>query len=160
VLTVFVLLGVALLVLGAVSGGHTMRSVAYASELPPHSGAHSPVVQRCGFYSEPVGNEHAVHSLEHGVVWIAFQPELPQAQQELLRELAKQDDTVLVSPYEGLQASIVLTVWGRQITRDSLDALTLEQALTEIRDGPAAPEPGGGCEGPNLWLGGAIGDPE
>src|SRR3954468_21345098 len=43
---------------------HTEGPVEYA-QIPPVGGMHNPVLQNCGFYSKPVGNEHAVHSLEH-----------------------------------------------------------------------------------------------
>ena len=36
---------------------------------PPTNRGHSPSWQNCGFYSFPVQNENAVHSLEHGAVW-------------------------------------------------------------------------------------------
>jgi hypothetical protein len=152
-------LGVAALTLGAVTGDHTLASVSYA-QVPPHSGDHSPVWQRCGFYAEPVGNEHAVHSLEHGSVWITYRPDLPQAQIETLRAVTRTQKDVIVSPYPGLPAPVVVSVWGRQVQLDAVDDARLAQTLRDIRNGPAAPEPGGGCDGPNLWISGATGNPE
>lgn len=35
---------------------------------PPTNGDHDPLWQNCGFYEEPVRDEHAVHSLDHGAV--------------------------------------------------------------------------------------------
>jgi hypothetical protein len=154
------LLIVAFMTLSAVTGDHTLGSVTYA-QVPPHSGDHSPVWQKCGFYVEPVDNRHAVHTLEHGAVWITYQPDLPQIQIEVLRALTQRQDDVLVSPYpEGLPAPVVVSVWGRQVLLDGVDEPRLDQALREIRNGPAAPEPGGGCDGPNLRLSGATGNPE
>ena len=145
--------------IGAVTGDHTMGSVAYA-QIPPNSGNHSPVWQHCGFYAEPVGDEHAVHSLEHGVVWITYQPDLPQEHVDLLRVMSEGDDEVLVSPYPNLPAPVVFSMWGRQVQLDVIDDSGLAQTLIEIRAGPDAPEPGGGCDGPNLWLSGGTGDPD
>ncbi|HET9972943.1 MAG TPA: DUF3105 domain-containing protein [Streptosporangiaceae bacterium] len=34
----------------------------------------------CGIYDQPVPNERAVHNMEHGAIWITYQPSLPQAQ--------------------------------------------------------------------------------
>jgi hypothetical protein len=154
-----VLLGTALVGLGAVTGDHTMGTVSY-DQIPPNSGDHSPVWQRCGFYAEPIGNEHAVHSLEHGVVWITYQPNLPQGQLNELRALAGSDDEVLVSPYPGLPSPVVVSAWERQMSIESAEAPLLVQAVRDIRDGLDAPEPGGGCDGPNLWLSGGTGSPE
>jgi hypothetical protein len=41
---------------------------------PPVGGDHNPVWQNCmgDIYAEPIANEHAVHSLEHGAVWVTY----------------------------------------------------------------------------------------
>ena len=145
--------------IGATTGDHTLGSVTY-DQIPPTGGDHSPVWQRCGFYAEPVGTEHAIHSLEHGAVWIAYQPDLPQAQVDDLRALARSDDEVVVSPYPGLPAPVVVSAWDRQTSLDSADPSLIAGALLGIRDGLDAPEPGGGCDGPNLWLSGGTGNPD
>jgi hypothetical protein len=152
-------LGVTFMVVGATTGNHTLGSVSY-DQIPPNHGDHSPVWQRCGFYSQPVGDEHAVHTLEHGVIWIAYDPALPQEQVELIRGLVETDDQILASPYKGLSANVVFSAWGRQLPLDAVETSSLDQALAEIRDGPEAPEPGAGCDGPNLGLSGGTGNPE
>ena len=159
VVAVILVLGLAALTIGAVTGDHTLGSVAYA-QVPPHSGDHSPVWQRCGFYTEPVGNEHAVHSLEHGAVWITYQPNLPSAQIEVLRTVMGIHKDAIVSPYPDLPAPVVVSVWGRQVHLDAADEARLAQTLHDLRNGPAAPEPGAGCDGPNLRISGATGNPK
>lgn len=146
-------------VLTATTGGHTLLPVSYAGDPPTH-GDHSPVWQRCGFYSEPVGNEHAVHSLEHGAIWITYQPDLPEAQKEVLRAIARAHEDVVVSPYPGLLTPVVVAVWGRHVPLEDVGKEEVERAITDLRNGPEAPEPDGGCEGTNLWFTGATGDPE
>jgi Protein of unknown function (DUF3105) len=154
-----ILLVVGFSFLGAVTGTHTLRSVTYA-EIPPHSGDHSPVWQRCGFYSEPVGNEHAVHSLEHGAVWITYQPNLTPDQVDVLRAMARAEDKLLVSPFIGLPAPIVVASWGQQVRLDSAKDPQLDASVRDFLNNPQAPEPDGGCDGPNLLLTGAVGNPE
>ncbi len=70
--------------------------------VPPLGGEHNPRWLACDVYDEPVPHEFAVHSLEHGAVWLAHSPDLPADQVDLLAELAGTDrEYVLVSPGAG-----------------------------------------------------------
>ena len=42
---------------------------------PPAGGDHWSRWLNCGVYTEPQVNEHAVHALEHGAVWITYDPD-------------------------------------------------------------------------------------
>jgi putative peptide zinc metalloprotease protein len=126
---------------------HVPGSVLYAQS-PPVGGPHSPVWQNCGFYSTPVASEHAVHSMEHGAVWITYRPDLPDSQVAALRELAVKQSYVLVSPYpDDLPAPVVASAWGRQLRLSSADDPRLDQFVRVFRLGPQAPERGGRCAG-------------
>lgn len=115
--------------------------------LPPVGGDHSPAVQNCGFYDEPVQDAHAVHSLEHGAVWLTFRPDLPEDQVTRLRELAAGEPYLLVSPYEDLAAPVVATAWGVQLQVDSLEDERVEPFLERYVQGEQTPEPGAPCQG-------------
>ena len=67
---------------------HVAGPVSY-DRVPPAGGAHNAVVLNCGVYSQPVPNENAVHSLEHGAVWITYRPTLPPDQVALLQQFVK-----------------------------------------------------------------------
>src|SRR5512134_555969 len=58
------------------SRGHSDAPQQYA-QTPPAGGVHDDTWQNCGIYDQPVRNEDAVHSLEHGAVWLAYLPDLP-----------------------------------------------------------------------------------
>lgn len=58
---------------------HTEEPVQY-EQIPPVGGKHNPRWLNCGVYIAPVKNEQAVHSMEHGAVWITYQPTLPAEQ--------------------------------------------------------------------------------
>jgi hypothetical protein len=74
------------------------------------------VWQQCTFYSEPVQNEKAVHSLEHGAIWITYRPDLPPAEVDVVASLARSRKDVLASRWDdGLPAPLVATAWGRQL---------------------------------------------
>ncbi|MDP9987302.1 hypothetical protein J2S98_002469 [Arthrobacter oryzae] len=58
------------------SRNHVQTAVTYPQR-PGVGGDHSPVWTNCGAYDRPVQETRAVHSLEHGAVWISYQPGLP-----------------------------------------------------------------------------------
>src|SRR5213592_4260101 len=70
-------------------------------QVPPVGGPHNPVWLNCGIYDRPVPNENAVHSLEHGAVWITYEPDLPAADVAQLRSLVRGHTYVILSPYPG-----------------------------------------------------------
>ena len=85
------------------SRDHTTDPVEY-EQSPPVGGAHDPSWQRCLVYDAPIRNENAVHSLEHGAVWITYQPDLATAEREAITKLAK-DMKLLLTPQYGAVAS-------------------------------------------------------
>jgi hypothetical protein len=113
----------------------------------PAGGEHSPIWANCGFYSEPINAENAVHSLEHGAVWITYTAEVPADQLDLLRRLARPAEKVLVSPVEDQQSTIIATAWGFQLELGSAEDPRLEQFAAEFAGSLSAPEPGGACTG-------------
>jgi putative peptide zinc metalloprotease protein len=125
---------------------HVLVPVTY-SQVPPVGGNHAPIWQNCGFYDTPIANENAVHSLEHGTVWITYQPQLPREQVDMLRQLAHRLNYVLVSPYPDQPAPVILSAWGYQLRLDSADDARLDQFLLTFRLGPQAPEPEAQCTG-------------
>jgi putative peptide zinc metalloprotease protein len=132
---------------------HVEGSVAYQQQ-PPVGGDHSAVWQDCGFYDRVVPAERAVHSMEHGAVWITYRPGLPRPELDSLRALAASRSHVLVSLSPDGPAPIVATAWGRQLPLDRADDPRLEEFIRAFRLGSNAPERGGPCEG---GAGGAAG---
>ena len=113
----------------------------------PAGGEHSPVWANCGFYSEPINAENAVHSLEHGAVWITYTADLPVGDLDLLRGLTRPAEKVLVSPVEDQQSPIKATAWGSQLDLDGAEDPRLEQFVAEFAGSLSAPESGGACRG-------------
>ena len=125
---------------------HTQADVDY-EQSPPVGGEHNAVWQNCGYYAEPVRDENAVHSLEHGAVWITYSPDLPQDEVERLRDIAQNQTYILVSPYEGLPSPVVASAWGKQLGLESAGDSDLERFIGAFRQGPQTPEPGAVCTG-------------
>ena len=132
-------------------GQHTQQpgeTVAY-TENPPVGGTHDPVWQNCGYYAAPVRSENAVHSMEHGAVWITYRPDLPQDQVDDLRKRAEDQTYILVSPYPNLPEGInvVASAWNHQLQLADLDDTKLDQFIRKFRQSLEAPEPGSSCTG-------------
>lgn len=126
------------------SRDHVQRSVDYEQN-PPAGGPHRPVWLNCGRYDEPVPNENAVHSLEHGTVWITYRPDLPDEQVETLRDRVRGEQFMLLSPYPDLPAPVVASAWGLQLQLENADDSRLDQFVREYRRGPQTPEPRASC---------------
>lgn len=133
------------------SGDHREGNIAYPS-LPPAGGPHNAQWLNCGVYTQPQKAELAVHSLEHGAVWISYKPGLAEADIAKLTKFANGDPYILVTPLAEQDSAIVLTAWGLQLKVDSVDDERIERFVRSFSNGPQTPEPGavcfGGIEGP------------
>jgi len=137
---------------------HVLCDVQYPTS-PPTGGDHFPSWQNCGFYTEPVRDETAVHALEHGAIWIAYSPDLPAADVDEIAALVATDPHWLASPYPGLQNPIVLSAWDRQVAVDRItDPAVSDFADRQLgRVSQTAPEAGVSCGG---QIGAPPGDPD
>jgi hypothetical protein len=123
---------------------HTTAHVAYP-QIPPVGGPHAPLPLNCGVYAAPVPNENAVHSLEHGAVWITYRPGLPGDQVTVLRSLVQGRSHLLLSPFPGLPAPVVASAWGRQLRLGGAFDPRLRRFIEVYRGGPQTPERGAPC---------------
>jgi len=114
-------------------------------QIPPVGGYHRNAWQNCGFYSEYINNENGVHALEHGAVWITYDPNLPQEDIDFLENKAE-EQFVLVSPYPGMDHPVVASVWGKQIKLDGVDDSRLDPFIQQYKKNVNnSPEPYGIC---------------
>jgi hypothetical protein len=114
---------------------------------PPAGGNHFGAWLNCGVYSEPQQNENAVHALEHGAVWITYDPEaLDEADVQTLRDAMPRTYSIL-SPYPDLPAPVVASGWGVQLQLDGADDPRLADFITKYRLADSVPERGAPCTG-------------
>jgi hypothetical protein len=130
---------------------HVLGKVLY-DHSPPVGGNHAPVWLNCGIYDHPVANENAVHSLEHGSVWVTYLPVLPQAEVDALRVLVKAsyqgtERYVILSPYPDQNAPVVASAWGYQLTLQGPSDPNLKNFINYFRHGPQTLEPNAHCTG-------------
>jgi hypothetical protein len=128
------------------SQNHVEGDVSYPQS-PPVGGDHNPVWLNCGTYREEVPVTNVVHSLEHGAVWLSYQPGASSDVVSQLEEFASGNDYVVVSPYEGQESPVVATAWGLQLPLESADDPRLQAFVDKYAQGPQTPEPGAACYG-------------
>lgn len=115
---------------------------------PPAGGDFNPLWQDCQgeVYGAPIANEHAVHSLELGAVWVTYRPDLPGDQARTLEDLVRDRPYMMMSPYPGLDAPVSLQAWGYQLKVDNADDPSILQFIRAYRI-KASVEPTGTCSG-------------
>jgi hypothetical protein len=129
----------------SVIGSHVETPVDYPRS-PPAGGLHYPIWQNCGIYEEVIASETAVHSLEHGAVWITYRSDLPPEEVEMLRAVVRQGRARLLSPYPDLPARIVVTSWGFELRLEQASDPRLAQFARQYeRNTQYAPEANGIC---------------
>ncbi len=111
---------------------------------PPTNGDHDPLWQNCGFYEKPIKDRHAVHSMDHGVVWITYRPDLPPGQVEALRPYGE-ENYVIVSPYPGQDAPVIVTSWRVQLELEGPRDPRLRQFVDQFRISELSPLSGNRC---------------
>lgn len=161
---------------GTLGHDHVNGSVKYAVT-PPVGGPHNATWMNAGVYTKPVPIERAVHTLEHGAVWITYSPTLPTAQvnqlvafvtkQSLIPEpaLAQQDPSLAgaknryvdLSPWASnlLPSPIVLSSWGHQLRVTSPTDPRMQKFIGTFRNSSTyTPEYGSPVDGIPTGTGG------
>ena len=132
------------------------QRVAY-NRFPPVGGPHDGEWANCNgiVYTTAVRNENMVHTLEHGAVWIAYNPEtISQEDLTTLTGLVQGKPYMSLSPYPGLDATISLQAWAHQLKLDSASDPRVEQFITALRQNRwVYPETGATCQQPTFDVG-------
>jgi hypothetical protein len=128
------------------SADHTTAEVDY-DPLPPVGGNHDGAWLNCGVYNEQQRNENAVHALEHGAIWITYDPALIDPNQvDSLIALAPDTYTV-ISPYPGLGEAMAVSAWGAQLRFTDVADPAVIEFIEQFWQSPDGPEPGAPCTG-------------
>ncbi len=116
---------------------------------PPVAGQHNNAWQNCegDVYDAPIANEHAVHSLEHGAVWITYKQGLAQDQIDKLKKRVQGVDKTMLSPAITLDKAISLQAWGYQLKVDDADDKRIDEFISALRVNASAEGPTAICSG-------------
>ena len=133
------------------AGAHIQPTerVAY-DQVPSFGGPHDGFWAACTgiVYPNPVRTENMVHSLEHGAVWVAYNPD--QVTGEALDKLKARVEGKpysMLSPFPGLDKPVSLQAWGHQLKVDTAEDERIDQFITALRQNQATyPETGASCD--------------
>jgi hypothetical protein len=131
---------------------HKTTAIKYAQS-PPFGGDHDPEWADCTgtVYPKAVRNENAVHSLEHGAIWITYQPGLSTGEVDALKRRVSGVDYMLMSPYPGLKTKVSLQSWGHQLFVDSTDDKRIDTFIKDLKHNVTlTPEPTASCVNPTF----------
>ncbi|WP_062641187.1 DUF3105 domain-containing protein [Streptomyces maremycinicus] len=127
---------------------HVQGTVDYSTK-PPVGGDHNKAWMTCDgtVYTKAIANENAVHSLEHGAVWVTYNDKATDADIKALSDKVSKTPYTLMSPDEDQSGTITLSAWGRQLSVSKASDPRVEQFLTKYVQGAQTPEPGATCAG-------------
>ncbi|HET8591228.1 MAG TPA: DUF3105 domain-containing protein, partial [Nakamurella sp.] len=122
---------------------------------PPVGGPHDGFWAACNgvVYTKPVRDENMVHTLEHGAVWIAYNPNtIAAGDLDILKGLVQDQQFMVMSPYPALtDHPISLQAWGHRLQVDSASDPRVKEFITALRRNPYVyPEIGATCEQPSF----------
>ncbi|WP_103344243.1 DUF3105 domain-containing protein [Amycolatopsis sp. CA-126428] len=124
--------------------------VAY-DKTPPFGGPHDQTWATCTgtVYPTAVRTENMVHALEHGAVWIAYNPQqITGDAVNTLSVRARGKPYTMLSPYPGLDKPISLQSWGHQLKLDDVNDPRIDEFIAALRSNPNGvyPEVGASCD--------------
>ncbi|WP_409472504.1 DUF3105 domain-containing protein [Streptomyces sp. HC307] len=133
---------------GDLARNHVTKAVSYPVE-PPVGGDHHQVWMNCNgdVYTEEIPNVNAVHSLEHGAVWVTYTSKAAEDDVDALAAKVRKTPYTLMSPDEKQKDPIVLTAWGHQRTVTGADDPNVDKFFEKYVQGEQTPEPGAACTG-------------
>ena len=92
------------------------------SSVPASSGPHAPAATPCGVFRQEVPEIFNVHSLEHGVVIIYYQPEQVDPEALAASEAAAREfqTHIIVMPRSEMPTAVAFVSWGHLAGLDDL----------------------------------------
>jgi hypothetical protein len=125
---------------------HVQTKVNYPMN-PPVGGNHAPEWMTCNgnVYTKAIPNGNAVHSLEHGAVWVTYNDKAPAADIKTLAGKVSKTPYTLMSPDKTEAGTVMLSAWGHQLSVNTAADPRVDQFLTKYVQGAQTPEPGAAC---------------
>lgn len=107
---------------------------------PPTGGWHYDQPAQSGIYDTEFRDEQLVHNLEHSHIWIAYKPDLPAEQVELLADMAEDyGSKIIMAPRQANDSPIALVAWEHLLKMETVDEVLIREFIEAYR-GIAGPE--------------------
>lgn len=127
---------------------------------PPTGGNHNQFwADNCGaVYDHQLANENAVHMLEHGAVWITYNPKTATpADIATLKNDVQGVAYLALTPYAGLKTPVSLQAWGYQLFVQKASDPRVEKFIDALRHNKnTTPEYGVPCSDSPYWTAAAA----
>ncbi|GIG60932.1 hypothetical protein Lfu02_53040 [Longispora fulva] len=134
--------------LAAGNGNHVQGLVKYFAT-PSVGGNHNGIWQNCmgDVYPQQIASEHATHSMEHGAVWVTYDPASVSPDDiKKLTSKVQGNEYTLLSPFPNQGSPISLQAWGWQLKVNSASDSRIDDFIKALRKN-ASVEPGAVCSG-------------
>ncbi|MFE0179005.1 DUF3105 domain-containing protein [Streptomyces sp. NPDC059002] len=131
---------------GKLGRTHVTEKVDYPMT-PPVGGDHNQVWMNCNgdVYKKELPEVNAVHSLEHGAVWVTYNDKAKPADLKKLEAKVKATPYSLMSPVKEQKDPVMLTAWAHQRTVTGADDPKVKEFFSKYVQGKQTPEPGAAC---------------
>jgi ribosomal protein L12E/L44/L45/RPP1/RPP2 len=125
---------------------HVTQTVAY-KQTPAVGGNHHPTWANCEgrIYTSVLQTEKAVHSLEHGAVWVTYKPGTDKKLLDAFAKKVEKKPYIMMSPVAEQADNLMMSAWGNQLTVPSADDKRVDEFISKFAQSTSAPEPGAAC---------------
>ncbi|MEX1021595.1 MAG: DUF3105 domain-containing protein [Dehalococcoidia bacterium] len=106
---------------------------------PPAGGPHYVQPWPTGVFEETPPDGHLIHSLEHGIIWMSYHPDMVSEEElDNLRDVAgDHSNDVILAPRPQNDAPLYLLSWGRRMQADPNDTDLLREFIeTNVNRAP------------------------
>jgi len=101
---------------------------------PPTSGDHLAEAENWGIYQKEIDDKAAVHSMEHGGIWISYK-DISDEEIEILEGLGKKNSqSTVVSPRSANDSQIVIASWGKMMELDQVDEPLIQKYINNYKN--------------------------
>lgn len=112
----------------------------------PMGGIHNAYWANCQAWSTPVAAEYAIHSMEHGATWIAYNNSIKPSEIKILENLTLNNPFLLVTKVPSAKDPITITAWGFQIKAKKASDPRISLFIKTYTNSKTTPELGAPCQ--------------